>query len=53
MERQIVASTCRKHPKYKAMRKPRVACEECWRMYIRAMDYLKWESDVTYESAGR
>ena len=25
---------CKKHPKYKAVRKPRVNCEECWRMYF-------------------
>ena len=24
---------CKKHPKYKAVRKPRVECERCWEMY--------------------
>lgn len=26
--------TCKKHPKYKAIRKPRVDCEPCWEMYF-------------------
>lgn len=25
--------TCPKHPKYKAIRKPRVDCIPCWKMY--------------------
>lgn len=25
---------CKKHPKYGAIRRPRTACEVCWRMYI-------------------
>lgn len=24
---------CKKHPKYKAVRKPRCNCVTCWRMY--------------------
>lgn len=24
---------CSKHPKYKAIHKPRVKCEKCWEMY--------------------
>lgn len=24
---------CKKHPQYKAIRKPRVDCPECWAMY--------------------
>jgi len=26
---------CKKHPKYKAIRRPRVACGVCWDMYDR------------------
>ncbi len=25
---------CKKHPKYKAILKPRVPCEDCWVMYL-------------------
>ena len=25
---------CKKHPKYKGMMKPRVACEDCWWVYF-------------------
>jgi len=25
--------TCEKHPKYKAIRKPRSHCRDCWNMY--------------------
>lgn len=25
---------CMSHPTYKAILRPRVACEDCWRMYI-------------------
>lgn len=24
---------CEKHPKYKAIRKPRTSCRDCWNMY--------------------
>lgn len=33
---------CRKHPKYQAKRKPKVACEACWILYfdkLRATEY--------------
>ena len=25
---------CKKHPKYKAVKCPRVDCDACWRMYV-------------------
>lgn len=25
---------CKAHPRYKGLRRPRVACESCWRLYI-------------------
>lgn len=25
---------CRKHPRYKAIRKPRAACETCWEQWF-------------------
>jgi len=25
---------CRKHPKYKAIRVPKVECDDCWEMYV-------------------
>lgn len=28
-------SPCKKHRTYKALRKPRSGCEECWRFYIK------------------
>jgi len=27
--------TCKKHPKYKGIRKPRANCEACWRIYLK------------------
>ena len=30
---------CKKHPKYKAIRKPRVACPECWAMFLGMDEY--------------
>lgn len=29
-----VSYQCKKHPRYDAERKPRTACEGCWRMYL-------------------
>ena len=32
---------CAKHPKYKAIKRPRANCEACWRMFIDATrDYV-------------
>ena len=25
---------CEKHPKYKAVKSPRVDCDDCWKMYV-------------------
>jgi hypothetical protein len=30
-----MAKICKKHPKYKAVRVPRVYCLDCWRAYLR------------------
>lgn len=29
---------CVAHPRYRALRKPRAACEECWRAWIKKQD---------------
>lgn len=34
-ESKRTACDCPTHPKYKAVLPPRVACEACWRMYLR------------------
>jgi hypothetical protein len=30
-----VVARCRKHPKYRAIYKPRCQCKECWKYYAR------------------
>jgi hypothetical protein len=30
----IANPTCKAHPRYKVIRKPRVACEACWFMWF-------------------
>lgn len=32
--RRYTPLKCKDHPRYQAKRKPRVACEMCWRMWI-------------------
>ena len=50
---------CKKHPRYKALKKPRCECYECWQMFVkRTADYqmvckeIEWrtkeESGTTY-----
>jgi hypothetical protein len=29
---------CKKHPKYKALRKPKADCLECWKMYAKRLE---------------
>jgi hypothetical protein len=33
LTRPKVELTCKEHPKYQAIRKPRSGCETCWEMY--------------------
>ena len=33
---------CKKHYSYKAILKPRTACEPCWRKYFQAEDARNW-----------
>lgn len=48
---------CRKHPKYKAIRKPRVLCPGCWWIWILEADrpslssYIDHEDEVTDEQS--
>lgn len=35
---------CRAHPKYKALRRPRVLCEQCWAMWLARIKVL-WNYD--------
>jgi len=32
-ELQIISKKCKKHPKYKAIRKPGCDCDVCWAIY--------------------
>lgn len=32
---------CKKHPKYKAIRQPKVDCDACWCLYHIAEDFRK------------
>lgn len=31
--RLVIQLQCKKHPKYKAVRKPRIPCADCWRLW--------------------
>ena len=35
---------CEKHPKYKVVHRPRVACEACWAMWFdkQGREYFGW-----------
>jgi len=34
---------CIDHPKYEGLQKPRVPCEDCWRVYISVKDQKSWQ----------
>lgn len=36
--------TCPIHRRYQAKRKPRVLCEDCWRMWFEAEHQREWEA---------
>jgi hypothetical protein len=39
--------TCAKHPRYKAIRKPRAACDACWNMYLKKQSKPRMERRPT------
>lgn len=39
---QVKTTVCKKHYNYKAILKPRTACEPCWRKYFQAEDARNW-----------
>jgi len=45
--------SCKKHPKYKAIRKPRVDCEDCWKMYNDTEKIKCYLEGVAAKEAGR
>ena len=43
----IMKNKCRKHPKYKAMRKPQCDCKKCWQIWE---DQVKRAAKVVREN---
>ena len=52
-----MATKCKVHPRYQALRKPRASCEACWRMWIEQQDSLAFiqeaKEQVEREERGR
>lgn len=40
---------CKKHKKYKAIKKPKANCEECWKMYFNkhTREYHSYKSSIS------